>query len=542
MNLKTIKLFYIALALIVSSLVFCDILLADYRKKVLIFPFNIHTKSDLSYLRSGIVDMLSTRLSHNNKLELISYKETDPEIKNMHKSLNEKLAVLIARRFKADYVLLGSITLIGNSVSTDARFIDVVRKKPLIIFSQLGKSHGDVILHINYFANQINEKVFGMKAQPELFFQKKNNDSALQKRQDNFSKHKKTQQGSLSNIHKRDGNIFSSVWKSKKFNEKITGISVGDVDNDGRNEIVFISKNKIFIYRYQDGKLKKVKEIKYKGSNRFIWLDVADINKNGKAEIFITNISQTRQRLKSFVVEWNGKKFNKIVDKTNFYYKISNVHGKKDTLLAQKMGINKIFVPGIFELVWSSGKYVAKNDFILPEKINIYDFAYGDVFNNNQEMIIRFTKNDKISILNKKGDEQWTSSNHYGGNTTYIQMPADLSITENRSGDQHEIKQIYLPQRIYVTDFDKDGNNEIIVSRNQGKTGRYFMRIRSFSSGHIEALAWNELGLNMKVKSQNVSKYISDFVVADADNDRQDEIVFSFIAEKKKSFIAFGKF
>ena len=42
-------------------------------------------------------------------------------------------------------------------------------------------------------------------------------------------------------------------------------------------------------------------------------LDVADINQNGKAEIFVTNYSNGSKRLRSMVYELKGSKFSRIV-------------------------------------------------------------------------------------------------------------------------------------------------------------------------------------------------------------------------------------
>ncbi len=47
----------------------------------------------------------------------------------------------------------------------------------------------------------------------------------------------------------------------------------------------------------------------------------------------------------------------------------------------------------------------------------------------------------------------------------------------------------------------------------------------------MEYLAWEDFGLYPKWKTRDITKYISDCVVADFDNDGKDEVVFSVVAK-----------
>jgi hypothetical protein len=91
--------------------------------------------------------------------------------------------------------------------------------------------------------------------------------------------------------------------------------------------------------------------------------------------------------------------------------------------------------------------------------------------------------------------------------------------------------RVYLAQRIHIADLDRDGKNELIVVKNQDVARRLLSRLRIFKSGHIECLTWNTLGLNLKWKTREISRYISDYAIADLNNDGQDELVFSVVAK-----------
>jgi len=318
------------------------------------------------------------------------------------------------------------------------------------------------------------------------------------------------------------------------------------VDGDGKNETVFISTNKVFIYRYENESLVKKGEIKGKGYHTFLYVDVADINNNQKAEIFVTSLTG-KGHLNSFVLEYDGLKFKKIVHDANFYYRVLNIPGRGNILLGQKRGMlgtadayeidpsSSLFLSGVFELKWQNKSYKPADRLNLPGEINVYGFTYGDVLNDDREMIAVFTKDNRLVILDKNGNEEFKSRERYGGSAAYLEFPVE--------GKTKRMDRFYLPQRIFITDFDKDGKNEVITVRSRATTSNFFKRFKSFDSGQIECLTWNNVTLKQKWKTDEISGYISDLAVGDIDNDGLSEIVFPVITKsgsiikKEKSHI-----
>ena len=90
---------------------------------------------------------------------------------------------------------------------------------------------------------------------------------------------------------------------------------------------------------------------------------------------------------------------------------------------------------------------------------------------------------------------------------------------------------IYLQQRIFIADLDKDNQNEVIVVNNFDVTRGLFRRVRKYTSGNFEALVWDNVGLRAKWKTRKFSGYISDYDVDDFDNDGTAELVFAVVAQ-----------
>ncbi|MBU0544091.1 MAG: VCBS repeat-containing protein [Proteobacteria bacterium] len=515
---------------------------ADKISKVLILPFNIHSEKDLSFLQKGIGEMLSTRLAFENRV--ITTGKGDPKIaaEKLPAAIDEKAALIFGEKTGADYVLFGSLTVFGDSISTDAKFYDVNKKSQLVVINEFGSSQGDVIYHINVFAARINETVFGRKtisAQAPSRQAAQQQPSGKDQRPDSRKNPEEmwSKESGIKMAYDEaltgSGEPAAVLWKSKKFETKMKGIALGDVDGDGKIETVFADDHNIFIYRQTAGKFEKIKEINGKSYLFYKGIDVADINGNKKAEIFVTAINDSG-RVISFVLEWDGKDFKKIKDDEDWHYRVLDLPSRGGKVLfGQKGGYAGIFSQNIYELKWVNGDYISTNKETLPSGINIYGFSYGDVLNSGQEMILAFNSNEYLRLLDVNGNEEWASSEPYGGSSSYLEPAAEIEAAKKTRSDPDPRAQnrLYLPQRIIVADLDKDGKKEILVVKNIDTSGGVFSRIRIFKSGYFENLSWDNVGLSPKWRTRKFSGYISDYALGDIDNDGTDELVFLLVTQ-----------
>ncbi len=551
MKLKIVIRISLFLALLNAAALF-----ATEPSKVLILSFNVHADKDMSFLKDGIADMLTTRLSRD-ELVPIAREETMQASQQISGVITEKTAVSLAEKFAADYVAYGSVTILGDTISTDAKFYDLRKKKNIVIFNQTGKSSGDVIAHIGLFANQINNTLFKTETTPPAAPLVQTAAPVVEKSEDESRRNPET----LWN-EKKTGNVRTNndalptktsspqpvqsaitaeqpsaapvssaeMWKSPTIKNEIRGIAVADVDGDGKNEVAIMTQKDILIYRYSNGTFVKIKEIS--GGDTLLGVDAADINGNGKAEIFVTNFIKNNEILSSYVLEWNGTKFDKIADKQRWYYRVIDIPKKGKVLMGQKRSAKDIFTGGIDELRWDGREYAPSKEQGLPPNVSVFGFAYGDVLNTGTEMAMVFTQNERLRLLDKDGKEEWRSNDAYGGSALYMEKPEDIS---GRLGVK-EGEHYYLPQRIWIRDIDKDGKTEVIVAKNTDTTGRYFTRFRLFKSGYIACLAYDNMGMYEKWKTREISGHISDYVLADIDNDGKDELIFSVVAQSDSAF------
>ena len=282
-------------------------------RRVLIIPFQMHSEKDLSFLRKGITAMLSSRLTDLGKVVVIDQAAAAGIVGDLPTPMTREIAAETGRKANADYVVFGSLTVFGSSISTDARFVEAATSTLLVTFSETGQSQGDVIGHVNAFAGEINARVFGRAAGESVSVAPApaaSPDTPPDPDQANPEKKIWGGDGGMRIQATSPDMDYSDakLWRSRRFNMLIEGLGMGDVDGDGNTEVVFASETEAAVYRLKDGGFLKVADIEMEPRLICLAVDVADINGNGKAEIYLTSRSENYYAQAS-VLEWDGVAF-----------------------------------------------------------------------------------------------------------------------------------------------------------------------------------------------------------------------------------------
>lgn len=510
---------------------------------VAVVPFNINSEKDLSYLKDGISSMLESRLSSEGNVQVINKAVTAEAAKNYKQPLDENSARGIGNKLNADYVLFGNLTVFGNSVSIDAKMVDMSKAKETLSFYNQSEGMSEVIPRIDGIANEINQKVFGRKTQVRSMESAERSQGAADSEYahpENVLRQSETgRTGGSPFIYSGGEGEDAGFRKTRNLKIEIKGLSLGDVDGDGTTETVFVSPQKLHIYRFDQGGFVKVEEIPGQAQERYIGVDVADIKKDGSAEIFVTSVNDRNRDVKSFVVEWDGREFKKIAENQPWYYRVIHHPMFGEILVGQQktnstmIEVKKMLIQTAFKLEWDDVKsaYVKKDRFQLPEGSNIFGLAIGDVKNDRTDVIIGFDEDDHLRIFNHGGKVDWKSDEEYGGSENYLEYEESSVSVKDPMKDR-----LFLPHRIFITDLNENGKNEVIVVKNHTVSGKLFQRYRRFSGAEVQSLTWNGLGMAPLWHTRRVSGYFSDYQLGDIDDDGDLEIVISVVSRRESTF------
>jgi TolB-like protein len=541
--------------------------------RVAILPFDINAEKDMTFLQEGIMDMLGSRLAWPEKVEVVNENETKAAFKSVEGFAGESRALLVGGKLQADYVLFGSLTVFGESVSIDAKMVDVSgQQEPLPFFAQT-HGMGEVIPQINQFATNINATVFGRgvaqrpvaAAAPQAqapqagvipvpqaqqapqagVIPVPQAQQAPQAYDPRMHPEKLLQSGGPSQTPMQaDGQpnptpnpaFVSSAatgaaaggrtyWKSRSFKTLINGLDIGDVDNDGQQETVLGTENLISIYRMQNGSFVKVAEMEETSTSSYIGIDVADINGNGTPEIYVSSLGPKRRNVNSFVLEFDGNTYKKIGEEHGWLFRVAKTVDRGSLLIGQRLrvGETSAFNNPVHEMRWQGDSIVTGQVLLKGNRTNVIGMAYGDVTQTGQSLPIAYSYDDHLRIYSAAGEEIWADSERTGGNLAYYSPPGFDPQLQDKE---------YLPMRIRLTDIDRDGKTEVLVARHAELARNLTKFFRKFSDAQLVSKAWNGLALATQWKTQSFSGRASDFVVGDFDNDGADELVVAVVAKE----------
>ena len=492
-------------------------------------------------MRDGIFDMLTSRLSKEGQVEVLSRYQAEEALKAEAGSgtLNEAAARRIGTRLNADFVLFGSLTVLGNNVSIDAKMVDISGEKPTMAFFDQSEDLGAVITKMNLIAADINAKIFGQSqiaatapapaaAAPAAKPPPKSDVHAHPEKllqEDGFITQDHIEDVQTLGIDRGVAQKSQPrFWKSASFKHLINGVSVDDVDGDGKNETVTITPDTVLIFRAESGTFRKIAEIKAGFNKYLLAVDAADINANGVAEIFVTSLNEGRNLVGSYVIEYDGKNFATLIDKSRYYYRVANTPARGKILLGQRPRQNKPSAGGISEMRWIDGDYVPSDPIQTPRNTNLLGVTVGDVLNNGQEMLAAYKEGDRIQILDSSGHTLWDNRERFGGSMLYAATPVHY-----RGQVQNKW---YYPLRLVVWFNEAKKESEVIAVQNQEVTGTTLEQFRYFTKSHIAGFSWDGVGLGPSWKTRRLTGYIQDFTVGDFDNDGQDELIAALVIKE----------
>ena len=515
MKIKWIGLLLV-LTLIHSSLSIAQPTDPNKVNRVAILPFVIHSEENLDYLREGIYDILTSRITAAGKIVVVERSAVERAIYEERPTrLDEDVAKRIGMRAGADYIVLGSLTKIGNYISLDARMISVTEEKPPLTAFTQHKGLDDVMVKIGDFAQEIGMKILGRAPMPSQ--------SADSRRSPLI------QSG-------RAGVMDRGLNKSQTFSFEVKGVDAGDLDGDRKNELVVMSTNSLYIFKYSGEKLTLSQKLELEPGNEFLTLDVADVNRNGYAEIIVTNM--VSDHLRSFILEFEEGKFRKIAEEKDWYFRVLDHPKDGPVLMAQLMGSEGIYAGPIYRMVWSKKSYERGPKMPFPRETILFGVGLVEARKKGTLDTLIIDDYSRLRIIEPDGKSAWYSKDRFGGSNNFYETRKKADIIYKGARDAPSWR-VYIPGRIVVRDLDRDGVPEVIVNKNNSSTYSMFGNARTFDSGEVHDLVWEENTFVTNWKTREIAGYIADFQVKDVDNDGEDELVVAVVnpsgALEKKS-------
>ncbi len=495
-------------------------------KTVAVLPFTMNSPQDLTFLQNGLFSMLSSRLSDSGKVDVLDRATVDAALAGGHGDLTQDQAKNIGKQLGADYVLFGSLTHFGESVSLDAAMVDISGDQPALTFFEQSNSMGDVIPLVNTFAGDINQKVFNRSIANELYVQ------PVQEGPQAPGGFQSTAQGGFVNLQQQSGG-GGGFATHLSLEEVISAMAVGDLNKDGTLQVVAATDNTLMIHHLAGGRLELEKQLEFSSNHRIVSLDIADINGNGFPEIFVTSLTIHLDGLQSFVVEFNGSDYVTLVDNQYYYYRVLEAPDGSRTLMGQRTGKDPFDGP-VYIMQADGTGYTRQKQVRLPRNTSVLSLAKGPVTTETSDEYVMINRFGRLVVTDDGGSEEWESTEKYGGTAHVWLLPQN-----DPDGSYRE--RVYIHPRVQFYNMTDEDKPEIVAVQNNEFGGGALGRYKRFENGSIQVLSWNGIALAPMFETRALQGWISDFAIADIDADGKDELIVSVVTQTKLAILAKDK-
>lgn len=472
---------------------------AEKEQLIVVTPFQINAEASLDFLKKGIDNMLETRLTEPGRSRVVF--ATSPED---------------AAGRGGDYIVEGTILIFGSNVSTDVKLFDAASGAVELSFNETGSQKGDVIRHIDLFADNVRTQALGLPSTASVA-------AAAQPGVPSVAGNQPPVMATRTIPSAQD------IWRGPYIKKKIDSLQVTDIDNDGKSEILVLAENELNIYRREGNAMVPVAKSSIDEINvRCHFIDVIDLDKDGQKEICISGVNTDQLQAAAMVYRIEGTQLVKILGPVGYLLRVVDT-ADGPILLGQETrgdGDRKLKTSVVELGLGGSGLELVPVGRSFPFADSVFGIAFGDVLNDGTESIAVLGRDGYISLYSSEGRLIHKGSDEYGGSDAYVEFKG-MRYTKN---DGYQLERLFFQQRLLTARIDQSGKTGLVVVNNVDAIQGLLNNTRAYRKSHIDVLLWNELGLVPLERGQTLSGYISDYCLGDTDADGRQEVVFAVVA------------
>ncbi len=481
------------------------------RVTFVVLPFQIQGPQGFAYLEKSIPQMLNSRLYLKDQVE--------PAVHDLPAGVGPAASQAAAESartsLKADYVVWGSVTVVGDDCSLDVR---VLGKDGNVWAQARDSKSSQLIGAIKGVSDKINVEVFGRKSagsavQPGLSGPGTPNPGLVSGEDKPHDVYLNPQ------IRYSGGSEDDSQLRSQTLPFTALSMEVIDADNDGRNELILLEQNVVHAYRF-DGPGKMDHLAKYELPRTASSLGVRALPSRSGYPWIIVNQVDSHNIPQTLILTFDGTSFKEEMKNVKFLLNVVRIPPDYiPTLVGQRVQTPKFLHGDVFEMVKMGNELTAGKKLDLPSDADVFNFTFlpAGQGEDNAEKLIILSPNEALRTYTMKGARLYESEETYSGSAVGVEMSTSMP---GMGPDTVTMGGIYyMPMRMLAADLDRNGNFELLVNRPISTASQIFDRYRFFPQSELHSLYWDGIGMNLQWKTRRIKGSMVDYTIADANND-----------------------
>lgn len=486
--------------------------LAQERKSYAVLPFAVNGPAGYKYLEKAIPEMLSTRLYWKAHYEPVA----QDEINRFGVSADSASAAKAQAALKADYIIFGSVTVVGEDASLDLKVRD---KNGNVTPRSREAKVNQLIPVLKAMADAISTENFKRPPQQTAVKEPSAAPTPVNQMNPDFVVNQDTPKEVYLNPQFRyaGADSDSSRLRSQSMPFASVDMIIADVDNDSRNEVLLLTSDRLYVCRFENNQLKTLGEYKFSVSSVPLRVSVLK-SYSGEAKIIVSCMDEKTPN--SYILSFKDGKFTELNTRIRYFLNVMNLPPDYTPyLVAQGAARPGLFRPGVYETILNNNDVVLDRRLDLPDGANLFNITYLPGTNGSQSdsKIIMLTSNEKLRVFSNTGSRLAESDESYSGSANGIPMSVAMP---GMSDDTITIPDtFYMPMRMHPTDLDHDGRYELLVNRPISTAAELFERYRFFPQSEIHSLYWDGVGMNLQWKTRRIKGSTVSYQLADLAND-----------------------
>lgn len=502
-----------------TMLIFAAQALAAGASSYVVAPFKVNGAGGFSYLENAIPSMLTSRLYWKDHVHPVS----DAGSAKVGKVTDAAGAAKAQAASGADYLVWGSVNIVGDKASVDVRVRDKAGKE---WHKSSQSSMNDLITGLQRVADAMNTEVFGRSIAstgsrgPQAV-------GRVNQMNADLVHNETTQSQVYLNPQFRYQGSDGTRYRTQTLPFAALGMEIADVNGDGKNEIVLLSEKRVYVYQWDSQQaLRQLGEYKLPTNLTGLLVRSIDLNRDRANEIVVTAFDEEYSEPFSFVLSFKGNTFSELAKRVPYFLNVVRMAPDfQPVLIGQKGDSSRMFSrSGVEEMMKQGDTFVGSRRLSLPSGVNALNFAWlPGTPGKEPDKLVMLTEEENLRVFGPNGAQIYQSDERYSGSA--VGIAEQTNMPGMGKGSVLIPSKYFIPVRMIPADLEKDGSWELLVNKPISVAAQFFENYRFFPEGEVQSLYWDGVGLSMQWKTRRIKGSVVDIALADPNNDGVQDLV-----------------
>lgn len=312
-------------------------------------------------------------------------------------------------------------------------------------------------------------------------------------------------------IVRQQEDLWEGVWVTAEIDGNPVGLEVADLTGDGRKEVAVLFTDRLEVGWIDGRDYRTLATLDFDGMEKSLTIAAADLNEDGRSELYITAMRNGRLASRTVVLE--GSSLRIVESGIPWYLRTVVWPGEGPILLAQRMGnLDNDFDGPLFRVSQSGGKLVEGPALNTPRSLSIFGFvpilgASGKI------QFVRLNDADQLQLITGDGKRLWESSQKFGGSEVFFERD-----DSSPAATLPQKRAVLVPPPLSI-----GPAGEILVPASEGI--RLSVRTRKLGPSRVVAMQLEGSLLREAWHTQPQDGYLVDFRLADVTGDGNLELL-----------------